>query len=521
MAATTDVICPKCGAAVPLSEAIAGPLLEAEREKLEKAAQERATTLGRREEEIERKRQALVETENNLKKQQTEIERVVDERVRAEREALTQEALKKASSSYAAKLQAAEKELAESRAKLIAAEKVELETLRQRQAIESEKRNLELTVSRRVSEEREKIREGALQEHTQRFQAQLIDKDRALAEKDMKLREAQQAELAIRKERQELQEQKHELELQVERRVDEERRKIREATQKEEQGAHRLKLAEKDKVIEDMRKQIDELRRKSEQDSQQLQGEVGELELEAVLKGAFPGDQFEPVPTGRSGGDVIHTVIGSNGVLCGKILWENKRTKNWSNDWLAKNREDQRAVGAHIGAIITATMPKGVDTFDLLEGVWVGAMRCTLPLVKALRQTLVEVAIVKLATQGRDGKMESIYGYVTGQQFRQRVSAMVEAYEAMHDDLDAEKRAINRLWAKREQHLGLLLTSTAGMYGDLQGIVGKSLPEVDRLKFPALESAATIQPSELTESSETAVPEGKPDSKKKENPFAF
>jgi len=508
MATNTDVMCPKCGAAVPLTEALARPFLEAERKKIEKEAQERAAIFERRESEIERKRSTLAETEKNLKRQQGDIERVVDERLRAERETLTQEAIKKASDSYAAKLQSTEKELTESKAKLAAAEEAELETGRQRRELESEKRSLELTISRRVSEEREKIREEVVHEQVQAFQVELNQKDQALAEKDAKLRDAQQAELAVRKERQALEGEKRELELQIERRLDQERGRIREATQKEEAEGHRLKLAEKDKVIEDMRKQVEELRRKSEQGSQQLQGEVGELELEGVLKAAFPGDQFEPVPNGRAGGDVIHSVIGPNGILCGKILWENKRAKNWSNEWLAKNREDQRSAGAHLGAIITATLPKGVGTFDRLEGVWVGGPQCTVPLAKALRHGLIEAAVVKVAAQGRDGKMERMYGYLTGQQFRQRVSAIVESYVAMHGDLDAEKRATHKHWARRERQLDLLLTSTAGMYGDMQGIVGKSLPEVDGLKLPVAE--IITESLQLTVGSETQAAEAVP-----------
>lgn len=510
MATNTAVTCPKCGAAVPLTEALAGPFLDAERKKLEKEALERSATLERRETEVTKKRQELATTEKSLKKQQTEIDRLVDERLAAEREVLTQEAVKKASSSYAAKLQSAEKELAENKAKLVAAEKAEFEARRQREAIETEKRNLELTISRRVSEEREKIRQQAAQEQSELFQAQLKDNERVLAEKDAKLREAQQAEVAVRKERQALEDQKHELELQIERRLDEERGKIREATQKEEEQAHRFRLAEKDKVIDDMRKQVEELRRKSDQGSQQLQGEVGELELEAILKAAFPDDHFEPVPNGRSGGDVIHTVVGPNGILCGKILWENKRVKNWSNDWLPKNREDQRAIGAHIGAIITTTMPKGVDTFDRLEGVWVAGLRSALPLAKALRQALIETALVKVAALGRDGKMERMYGYLTGQAFRQRIAAIVEAYMTMHGDLDTEKRSMNKQWARRERNLELLLSGAAGMYGDLQGIVGKSLPELDGLKLPALEAGTGTQSLDLNESSEAAAAEAEP-----------
>lgn len=503
MATNPEISCPNCGSAVPLTEALARPLLDAERKKLEKETRERATILDRREIEIENKRKTLAETERNLKIQQSEIDSVVDERLALEREALTQEAVEAALKPYAAKLRAAAEELTESRERVAAAEKAELEARHERQAIESERRNLELTVSRRVSEEREKIREAIVHEQKQLFQTELQDKERALAEKDAKLREAQQAESAIRKERQDLEDQKRELDLQIGRRVDEERRKVREATQKEEEETHRLKLAEKDKVIDDMRRQVEELRRKSNQTSQQLQGEVGELDLETILKDGLPNDQFEPVPNGRAGGDLIQKVVGSNGVHCGTILWERKRTKNWANEWLAKNREDQRAIGAHAGVIVTATLPKDIDTFDQSEGVWVTTLRCVLPLAKALRQALIELSRARAAAQGREGKMESMYNYVIGQQFRQRVSSILEAYASLHADLDAEKRAMTKHWAKRERHLELLLTGAAGMYGDLQGIVGKSLPELDGLRLPAAETTTITQSLELTEGTES------------------
>jgi len=225
------------------------------------------------------------------------------------------------------------------------------------------------------------------------------------------------------------------------------------------------------------------MRRKSDQGSQQLQGEVQELELEAVLQAAFPNDEIVAVQKGRPGGDVVHKVVGPNGLQCGTILWESKRTRHWSNDWLAKNREDQRLVGAHIGVIITTAIPKGVDGFDRVEGVWIAGMRCVRPLAIALRQALIEAAMAKVAAQGRDGKMERMYGYLTGPHFRQRVSAIVEACVAMQEDLDAEKRVMTKQWAKRQRRLELLMTGTAGMYGDLQGIVGSSMPEVQGLNI--------------------------------------
>lgn len=381
----------------------------------------------------------------------------------------------------------------ETQERAAALNKHEQDLVQRRKALEDLKRELDVrqgeidaAVEQKLRSERDVLAKAAEKKAADAYADRFLAVERELAEKQARLAEAENAELALRKERRTLEEEKQRLELEIERRLQAERLRIREATQKEEEQSYLLKLAEKDKLISDMKKQVEELRRKSEQSSQQLQGEVLELELEAMLRHAFPTDQIEPVPKGRNGGDVVHRVVGPNGLQCGTILWESKRTRTWSNEWLTKNREDQRLAGAHVGAIVTTTMPKGVDIFDRLEGVWVAALRCTLPLAKALRHALIEAAMAKVVAQGRDGKMEQTYAYLTGPLFRGRVSAIVEACVTMQEDLEAEKRALTKHWAKRQRRLELLMNGTAGMYGDLQGIVGRSMPELHGLQVPQL-----------------------------------
>ena len=358
---------------------------------------------------------------------------------------------------------------------------------------------IDAAVEQKLRVERDVLAAAAEKKAAAAYADRLSGVEQELAEKRGRLAEAESAELALRKERRLLEEEKQRLELEVERRLQAERLRIREATQKEEEQSYLLKLAEKEKVISDMKKQVEELRRKSEQSSQQLQGEVLELELEAMLRAAFPADLIEPVPKGRNGGDVVHKVVGPNGLQCGTILWESKRTRSWSDGWLAKNREDQRLAGANVGAIVTTAMPKGVETFDRLENVWVAAMRCALPLAKALRHALIEAAMAKVVTQGKDGKMERLYEYLIGPLFRNRVSAIVEACVSMQDDLEAEKRALTRHWAKRERRLELLMNGTAGMYGDLQGLAGRSMPELHGLQIPQLGDAMDLDMPEEPE----------------------
>jgi hypothetical protein len=244
-----------------------------------------------------------------------------------------------------------------------------------------------------------------------------------------------------------------------------------------------------------MQRQIDELKRKAEQGSQQLQGEVFELQLEATLRARFPLDAIEPVGKGEFGGDVLQRVVGPAGQACGAILWETKRTKNWTDGWLPKLRADQRAAGAELAILVSKALPKEVDTFGHVDGIWVTDFPFIVPLAIALRQSLIEVAGTRHAQEGQATKMELVYQYLTGPKFRHRVEAIVEKFSDMHADLDRERKTMTRLWAKREAQIQGVIESTAGMYGDLQGIAGKAFQEIDGLGISLLEVPPAASPS--------------------------
>ncbi len=235
-----------------------------------------------------------------------------------------------------------------------------------------------------------------------------------------------------------------------------------------------------------MQRQIEELRRKVEQGSQQLQGEVQELELERLLCEQFPFDQIAPVPKGEFGGDVIQHVM-SGGVRCGAILWETKRTKNWSDGWLVKLREDQRAAKADAAVIVSRALPKGLNDFGLVDRLWVSEWRCAMAVAVALRESLIGIANARIAGEGQQTKMEMVYQYLTGPRFRHRVEAIAENFLEMQSDLDKERRTMTRLWAKREEQIRGVAESTAGIYGDLQGIAGRTLQEIECLQIPLIE----------------------------------
>jgi hypothetical protein len=307
-----------------------------------------------------------------------------------------------------------------------------------------------------------------------------------LAERDSKLGEAQKAQAELIRKQRELDDAKRELDLTVETRVQEGLDAVREQARKEAEEGLKLKVQEKEQTIASMQRQIEELKRKAEQGSQQLQGEVVELELETLLRTRFPQDSIEPVPKGEHGGDVIQRVVGPAGLACGTILWESKRTKNWSDGWLPKLRDDQRAAKAEVAVIVSHALPKDVETFEFIDGIWVAHPRATVPMALVLRHSLIEVATTRKATEGQQTKMEVMYQYLTGPRFRQRVQAIVEAFSSMQEDLDKEKKAITKQWAKREEQIDRVMQATVGMYGDLQGIAGRTLQEIEGLSLPAL-----------------------------------
>lgn len=342
----------------------------------------------------------------------------------------------------------------------------------------------------RIAAEEAKKAKLALQNDLDQRAKEVADLNEVLRQRDAKLAEAQKAQADLMRKQRELDDAKRELELTVEKRVQEGLAATREQAKKEAEEGLKLKVLEKEQTIASMQKQIEELKRKAEQGSQQLQGEVQELELEALLHAKFPRDTIEPVRKGEHGGDMLQRVVGPNGQNCGTIIWESKRTKNWSDGWLAKLREDQRAVKAEIAVIVSQSLPKDVDTFGVVEGVWVTHPRTASALALTLRHTLIEVGCARQASEGRLTKTEMIYQYLTGPRFRQRVEAIVEAFSTMQEDLDKEKKAIIKQWAKREEQIDRVMQATAGMYGDLQGIAGKTIQEIEGLELGMIEHAS-------------------------------
>ena len=316
---------------------------------------------------------------------------------------------------------------------------------------------------------------------------ELVELQEILQQRNNKLEEAQKAQVDLIRKQRELDDAKRELDLTVEKRLQESIALVRQKAKQEAEDGLRLKVSEKEEQIASMQRQIEELKRRADQGSQQLQGEVLELELETTLRLKFPLDSIEPVAKGEFGGDVLQRVMGPLGQWCGSILWESKRTKNWSDGWLAKLRGDQRTAKAEIAVLVSSTLPKEIETFGQIDGVWITEPRLALPLVIALRQSLIEIASTRQIQEGQETKMELVYQYLTGPRFKHRIEAIVEKFSDMQADLDRERKAMTRLWAKREMQIQGVIESTVGMYGDLQGIAGRALPAIEGLELPMLD----------------------------------
>jgi len=361
------------------------------------------------------------------------------------------------------------------------------------ESIEKAKQNLDHEIEQKLRSERARIvseeaqkAKLAIGSDLEQKAKEINDLQLLLQEQDKKLGEAQQVQAELLRKQRELDDAKRELDLTIEKRVQANLVAERDKAKKEAEEELKLKVMEKDQTITAMQKQIEELKRRAEQGSQQLQGEVQELQLESLLRAKFPRDTIHPVAKGDFGGDVLQRVIGPLNQICGTILWESKRTKNWSDGWLPKLRDDQRAAKADVAVILSQALPKDVDTFGFLDGVWVADPKVAVPVALSLRQSLIEISAARQASQGQQTKMEMVYGYLTGPRFRQRVQALVEAFSSMKEDLDREKKTITRQWAKREEQIDRVMQATVGMYGDLQGIAGKTLQEIEGLEFQGM-----------------------------------
>lgn len=283
-----------------------------------------------------------------------------------------------------------------------------------------------------------------------------------------------------------------ERELESRKKLAEEEEKIRAEARKKTLEEHELKDREKDQNYQSALRQIEDLKKKLQQGSQQAQGESLELALEELLKHEFPMDIIEEVKKGQRGADIIQHVVDKKGRECGVILWESKNAQ-WSDGWIAKLREDQRQAKADLAVLAVTALPKGKDHYTYDSGVWICMRTLVLPLALSLRYGLIRVNFERETHVGKHEKMEELFSYINSIEFTHRMEAIIEAFGAMQDEVEREKRYFTTKWARQEKQLRKVIDHTQGMYGDLQGVIGKTLPELKTAQpLPASADGETL-----------------------------
>jgi len=445
-----EIECPKCGHPIPVSEALRHQLSEELKEQIDQ-----------KEKDFSIREKELKDKESQIKEQEKDVE-------------------KRVATAVSAALTSREKEL----------------KTREAQLSESE-RSIEKRVKDSVDQERNKLEADAKKRAEEAMSVEVQDTKSQLQETKEKLRLAEKAELDLRKRERELEEKQQNIELETTRQLSAQKAEVEESVSKKFAEEHRLKDHEKEKVIQDLKVALEDANRKAQQGSQQLQGEVQELDIESILKEQFPHDEIVPVPKGIRGADALQIVKMPSGTVCGSILWESKRTKSWSEAWIKKLKDDQREAKADIAVIISEVLPKDLPNSGHRDRVWIGDYSTLRLLSVALRASLVGIASVKLASDNKDEISDLLFRYVTGSEFRQKVEAMVDTYKDMRDTIDREKRASIARWSKQEKQIEKVIAITAGTYGDLRGLIGSSMQSIPALE--AGEESVAEHPQSLTE----------------------
>ncbi|MEO5892460.1 MAG: DUF2130 domain-containing protein [Ferruginibacter sp.] len=303
-----------------------------------------------------------------------------------------------------------------------------------------------------------------------------------------KLKEARKKELDFLQKEQQLQNKEAELELTVQKKLQQERSSLSEQIRSQEleknalkETAFQLKLKELQMQLEEQRKLAEEMKRRAEQGSMQRQGEVQELLLEGILKEHFPFDLIEEVGKGVEGADCIQVVRNSLGIECGRIIYESKRTKTWNNNWLEKLKADKRNRKADVAILVTQVFPKDMERFGEKDGIWLCNFTEVNSVAYLIRSHLLQIFELQKSGENRVDKMQLLYNYLTGNEFRGQVEAIVEGFMAMKIGITRERVQMEKIWKEREKQLEKVLLSTSGMYGSVKGIAGASIGDIPLL----------------------------------------
>lgn len=341
-------------------------------------------------------------------------------------------------------------------------------------------------------EEVKRVREEALasakQEATEKVQKEFELKIRIAKEESeengKQVKELQGQVSTLIKDLREAKDAEGKIKIDYEKKLLEEQDRIKRLARNEADDEYGLKLAQKDKQMSDLEKKLKEAQRKAQQNSQQSQGEIMEVTLEDLLRKEFPMDDIEEVPKGKKGADVIQRVKTQSGFACGTIIWESKNTQKWSQSWVQKLVDDQRAAKAEIAVLVSQDIPDSASPFGICERVWVSDFRSAIGLAYALRQKLVDVRGAQDLSKGKSTKAEIVYDYLISNDFKQKIEVWIEYFVSRKEEIDKERVYFSKKWEKEEKSIHRVIENTAGIYGDLQGLIGNALPKINYLELP-------------------------------------
>jgi len=349
-----------------------------------------------------------------------------------------------------------------------------------KEQLAKEKENIQLqiedAVKLKMSVEKTKLEKSISEKLTEETSEQILSLQKELGEKTVKVRELNTVKAEMERLKREKEELREQVILEKEKEFSEKLRSEKLIIKQQADESSALKIKELEKQLEDQRKLAEEMKRKAEQGSMQLQGEIQELAIEEILKSLFPFDLITEVGKGIKGADAIHTVRNHIGVDCGIILYESKRTKAFSNEWINKLKVDAVAAKADVCIIVTEALPDGMDKIGQKDGVWICTFNDFKGLVMVLRESLLKISEAYASQTNKGEKMEMLYQYLTSNEFRMQLGAIVEGFSGLQDSYVQEKRAMERIWKQREKQLEKVLLNTNHFIGSIKGIAGSSIP---------------------------------------------
>lgn len=358
----------------------------------------------------------------------------------------------------------------------------EAEIAKEKELLRLEKLNQNNVIEEKLKAAKQQLEQEAIKKAALEMEMQVKFLNNEITEKDKKLKESLEKELELIKKEKLIKEKEEALKLDLEKQLLEREKEIFEKAQKIEAEKSQLKLRELEKKIADQNELVETMKRKAEQGSMQLQGEVQELALEDLLRSTFPFDTIEEVAKGVKGADCVQIVRNNIANVCGKIIYESKRTKAFTNEWIEKLKSDMRSQQADIAVIVTETLPKDMDSFGFKDGVWICKFSDVKPLSFLLRDSLIKINTAIASQENKTDKMQLLYNFLTGNEFKQSMEAIGEGYIALREGIIKEKVQMEKIWKEREKQLDKVLLNTAQFYGSIQGIAGSAVGNLKMLE---------------------------------------